>query len=122
MPYRRRMSRWPSLWDIWFFFNYFLFIYLLFIYWKEYWIDKNSTKIIKPYKCFPYGPSCIRSYAFNGTICQEGYIGPLCQSCIKDYAKSGGLKCSPCYSKNVDYLIVILMFLAFIIFLMIYLR
>ena len=87
-----------------------------------YWLDGNLINNVKPYRCFPYGSSCLASNISMNTICEEGYLGPLCQTCMKNYAKYGGLQCSSCYSKNVNYLVFILSFLAFTIFLLIYLK
>ena len=87
-----------------------------------YWLGGNLTNNVKAYKCFPYESSCLASNIPMNTICNEGYLGPLCQTCMKNYAKYGGLQCSNCYSKNVNYLVFILSFLAFTIFLLIYLK
>lgn len=85
-------------------------------------MDRSSTSNVKLYQCFPDASSCLASYTAMDTICQVGYYGPLCQTCVKNYAKYGGIKCSPCYSKIVNYLIISLTFLGFTIFIFVYLK
>ena len=42
--------------------------------------------------------------------CEEGYMGPLCQTCTivgeNIYSKGGGKQCNPCYSKEKVILII----------------
>ena len=85
-------------------------------------MDGSSTGIASLYQCFPYASSCLASNTSMNTNCETGYFGPLCQTCMKNFAKYGGLQCSSCYSKNVNYLVIVLSFLAFTSFMMIYLR
>jgi len=97
-------------------------IFLVFSLKIGYWLYGNLSNNVKAYKCFPYGSSCLASNISMNTICEEGYLGPLCQTCMNNYAKYGGLQCSSCYSKNINYLVIVLSFLAFTIILLIYLK
>ena len=77
---------------------------------------------MKLYKCDPFESSCLESNIQMYTECQEGYIGPLCQTCADGYAKSGGVECATCHSEKVNYLVILSLFLLYTIFMLIYLR
>ena len=85
-------------------------------YWKE---NENSTKL---YACLPYATSCLRSEPHNFTHCQDGFVGPLCQSCKIGYAKYDGVKCGACYSYKENIIMIALVTFGLFLFLIFYIR
>ena len=61
------------------------------------------------------------------SLCDVGYIGPLCQTCGvidgKIYAKSStGITCDECYTKKELIILAIFIFFVFLLILFIFLR
>ena len=92
------------------------FIYIFLGYWKE---NANSTKL---YSCTPRSDSCLFSLPTPYTICENGYIGPLCQTCDAYHSKYVANACYTCYSEKVSYILFCLIALCFMIVLAIYIK
>jgi hypothetical protein len=90
---------------------------------QGYWKANSVTKNIYP--CAPFSDSCL---ALNNetyeaySICERGYIGPLCQTCDQNFAKYGGKECRVCFTKWTNYVIIIIIAFACTILLSIYIR
>ena len=74
------------------------------------------------YYCAGFTGSCLALNNERDQICETGYVGPLCQTCDHHYAKYGGMQCGPCYSKEKNYVIMIMTFFGFTILLCIYIK
>ena len=59
------------------------------------------------FSCTPYSKSCLETSEALYLICDLGYSGPLCQTCLPGYAKYGGLECVKCLSKQTNYVFII---------------
>ena len=70
-----------------------------------------NTILCLPYKYIP------------SEICDNKYIGPLCQTCNKNFAHQfGSFECTQCYSKKTNYVLIIIIIILFTVFLAIYIR
>ena len=57
-------------------------------------------------------------------ICADTYIGPLCQTCNKNFARQFGssFKCIQCYSIEFTYALIIIIIIIFTIVLALYIK
>ena len=72
-------------------------------------------------QCSPFEKSCLESNGYLD-ICAVGYFGPLCQTCLQNYAKYGGLECRQCFSKGVNYFFIIIFEIFSFVFFAIYIK
>ena len=87
---------------------------------KGYW---KSNLLIKSFtKCLPYSDSCLETTYYGNKICDQGYIGPLCQTCNVNFAKFGGSQCSTCPNKKSNFVLVLFIGIAILLFLSLYIK
>ena len=96
--------------------NMIKWIYLIKGYWK-------SSLLIKSFiKCLPYSDSCLETTDYGNKICDKGYIGTLCQTCNVNFAKFGASECSICPNKKTNFLLVLFIGIAILLFLSLYIK
>ena len=87
---------------------------------KGYW---RSNRLQKAFiKCLPYSESCLKMSNDMNEICDEAYIGPLCQTCKINFAKFGGSLCMHCPNTEINILFTIIIALLIIAFLSLYIK
>lgn len=79
-----------------------------------YWRANNNSLTL--YLCLPILDNCLGSNSNPDNICENNFVGPLCQTCARGYAKYGADKCYPCYSESTNSFIIVA--LAFVLFIM----
>lgn len=84
-----------------------------------YWRSDSFVK--KIYSCSPFSGSCLPQEKYFSNICDPAYIGPLCQTCNLGYGKKG-IYCDICYNTMNDMIVILLIFLAFTIILVVYIK
>ena len=72
---------------------------------------RSSILSTQFYQCLPNSESCQNT--ITDSICTSFYIGPLCQTCDKNFAKYNGKYCQKCYEKSYNIFLLILMALLF---------
>ena len=66
----------------------------------------------------PFTDSCLE----KSGICDQAYVGPLCQTCNINFAKFGGNQCAHCFNSQINILFTIIVALLIIIVLSLYIK
>ena len=85
-----------------------------------YWRENNVSTWLYP--STPQTDVCIESQNNYLQICLPNYVGPLCQTCENGFSKSGGQQCMPCYSKQINYVLIIFLTTVLTIFVSLYIK